>query len=475
MATLAAIALAIRLFCRRQHPIPIVGSPNEPDFMAALKEGAQRYPKSCFQIPTRDIPTVIVPLKDLSTIAYAPEHTLSLGREVYERLMGRYTRMPKSHHLAEFVRIFLTKNAVKSVALLQADAEWAVSSQLGQIPHWKSFSLFPTLVKLVSLHISRSFISPPLSRDQAWIDLTLSYTISTVTVAAKMSNTHWSLRPLRGLILPERREMSRQFHRATTLVKPILASRLEQEVEHDDLMQWIIDHYPNQKDDVVLHTQLQLEAVQAATYNLAFQLIHFFYDLLVHPEYIEPLREEIQTVSESCSGRWTPTALAKLRKCDSFLKESQRLNPIGLVSVSRFALSPFRLPDGSTVPAGTSVSAPAMLTNTDKMLWDDPLVFDGYRFEKLRDIGDNEQKFQFSSTSTSELNWGYGAHACPGRHFASNQIKVLMAALLLRYDFRFAKDQNSDTEYRRPPNVVEGVRIMPNPNVEVFVRDRVEM
>jgi hypothetical protein len=165
-----------------------------------------------------------------------------------------------------------------------------------------------------------------------------------------MSNTHWSLRPLRGLILSERREMRRQFQRATRLVEPILASRLEhEEVGHGDLMQWIIDHYPNQKDDVVLHTQLQLEAVQAATYNLAFQvaqpvvfrririhdtehvqLNHFFYDLLVHPEYIEPLREEIQTVSECCSGRWTPGALAKLRKCDSFLKESQRLNPIGL-------------------------------------------------------------------------------------------------------------------------------------------------
>ncbi|EAW11053.1 uncharacterized protein ACLA_066890 [Aspergillus clavatus NRRL 1] len=116
-----------------------------------------------------------------------------------------------------------------------------------------------------------------------------------------------------------------------------------------------------------------------------------------------------------------------------------------------------------------------MLANTDKMLWDDPLVFDGYRFEKLRAIGDNEQKFQLSSTSTSELNWGYGTHACPGRHFASNQIKVLMAALLLRYDFRFAKDQNSDTEYKRPSNVVEGVRIMPNPNVEVLIRNRVEM
>lgn len=77
---------------------------------------------------------MIVPLKCLSTIVYAPEEKLSLGREVYERLMGRYTRMVKSDHLAEFVRAGLMKNAGNSVALLQEEAERTVSSQIGHCP-----------------------------------------------------------------------------------------------------------------------------------------------------------------------------------------------------------------------------------------------------------------------------------------------------------------------------------------------------
>lgn len=68
------------------------------------------------------------------------------------------------------------------------------------------------------------------------------------------------------------------------------------------------------------------------------------------------------------------------------------------VSVSRFALSPFRLPGGSTVPAGVSVSAPSMMVNLDDSLWTDPTSFDGYRFEKLRTIKGNELKFQYAST-----------------------------------------------------------------------------
>lgn len=88
-----------------------------------------------------------------------------------------------------------------------------------------------------------------------------------------MSNTHWALRPFKGPFLPETAEMSRQFKRATELLRPTLEARLQQRGEvPNDLMQWIINNYPDHKDDLILHTRLQLEAVQAATYNLAFQV-----------------------------------------------------------------------------------------------------------------------------------------------------------------------------------------------------------
>ncbi|EFR00285.1 hypothetical protein MGYG_03288 [Nannizzia gypsea CBS 118893] len=466
--------ISVWLFIRpKPTKIPIVGDAKHPNFMAALEEGCRKYPESCFQIPTRDIPTVIVPRKCLSTIAYAPEHRLSLGREVYERLMGRYTKMVKSDHLAEFVRGGLSKQLAGNVSLLQEDARWTISSQIGDCPEWKSLQLFPTMVKLVPLHIGRTFINSPLSREQEWIDLTLEYAISTVTIAAKMSSTHWSLRPFKAFFLPEIGKMSQQFKQASKLLFPVLEARLGGEArESKDLMQWIIKNYPKQKNDLTLHTRLQLEAVQAATYNLAFQLIHFFFDLLAHPEYIEPLRAEIQTVFDSCGGAWTPAALADLRKCDSFLKESQRLNPIGIVSVSRFALSKIDLPDGTTVPAGISVSAPAMTVNTDSSLWECPTQFDGYRFEKLRQSKGNEYKYQFSSISSSELNWGYGTHSCPGRHFASNQVKVIIAELLMKYDFRFEEGISDNETPKRPPNIFDGVRIMPNPGANIMIRSR---
>jgi hypothetical protein len=58
------------------------------------------------------------------------------------------------------------------------------------------------------------------------------------------------------------------------------------------------------------------------------------YDLAVHPEYVKEMREEADAVIEEHG--WTKAAMQKMRKIDSFLKESQRVN--GLAS-SKFGTS----------------------------------------------------------------------------------------------------------------------------------------
>lgn len=55
-------------------------------------------------------------------------------------------------------------------------------------------------------------------------------------------------------------------------------------------------------------------------------LTQALYDLVIHPEYTEELREEIASVVGE--DGWTKTALQKMRKLDSFLKESHRLNTV---------------------------------------------------------------------------------------------------------------------------------------------------
>ncbi len=51
------------------------------------------------------------------------------------------------------------------------------------------------------------------------------------------------------------------------------------------------------------------------------------FDLAAFPEYVEPLREEIEAAIKQ--EGWTKAALDQMHKLDSFIKESQRLHPVG--------------------------------------------------------------------------------------------------------------------------------------------------
>ena len=44
----------------------------------------------------------------------------------------------------------------------------------------------------------------------------------------------------------------------------------------------------------------------------------------VSPEYIQPLREEVESIVKEQG--WTKTSIFNMRKLDSFLREAQRLN-----------------------------------------------------------------------------------------------------------------------------------------------------
>lgn len=51
------------------------------------------------------------------------------------------------------------------------------------------------------------------------------------------------------------------------------------------------------------------------------------YDLASHPSYVSVLREEVKSVIDN--EGLTKSAMGKMRKLDSFIKESQRISGVG--------------------------------------------------------------------------------------------------------------------------------------------------
>ena len=68
---------------------------------------------------------------------------------------------------------------------------------------------------------------------------------------------------------------------------------------------------------------------------------------------------------------------------------------------------------------------------------DDPQIFDGYRFLRMRQLGGRELSVAPFVSSTREHNtFGAGKFICPGRFFVANEMKIALAHVLLKYEMR---------------------------------------
>ena len=100
-------------------------------------------------------------------------------------------------------------------------------------------------------------------------------------------------------------------------------------------------------------------------------------------------------------------------------------------------MKPISLSDGTHLPAGTKVLAPQAGISRDEQHFSDPDTFDALRFYRMRKESDEaSNRWQFTSLSDTNINFGAGRHACPGRFFAGNEIKVVLAHFLIGYDVR---------------------------------------
>jgi hypothetical protein len=64
------------------------------------------------------------------------------------------------------------------------------------------------------------------------------------------------------------------------------------------------------------------------------------YRLLANPEYIEPLRQEVDAVIKE--EGWTKAGIDKMHKIDSFLRETQRIDNFTARSLDFFPASQVR-------------------------------------------------------------------------------------------------------------------------------------
>ncbi|MEG8016457.1 cytochrome P450 [Sphingomonas sp. LR55] len=138
-----------------------------------------------------------------------------------------------------------------------------------------------------------------------------------------------------------------------------------------------------------------------------------------NPEWQERLREEVVALDPDVP---LTEQLDRLVLTEYAFKESLRMMP-PVPSIPRRALKDFSF-GGFDIPAGTSVNTGITYTHRMAEHWPDPDKFDPLRFTPKASKG--RHRFAW-------VPFGGGAHMCIGLHFATMQMRLLIAHLLTRY------------------------------------------
>lgn len=223
-----------------------------------------------------------------------------------------------------------------------------------------------------------------------------------------------------------------------------------------------------QESDAASLAHLEVVLSLASIHTSQMNAVHVLYDLLAYPEYLELIRDEIREVAreEGPWMNWQKATFSKLRRLNSFMRESQRFNPPTLLSMHRVLLQRAQLSDSITLPKGAHISMAVNSIQNDPKTTPEPDRFDGFRYSRLRKREGETHLHQFSTTQNRVLNFGHGPNSCPGGFFASLEIKIILVRLLMDFEFKL-KDGA-----RRPANLRAHEFIFPNPDAEVLMRAR---
>jgi cytochrome P450 len=137
------------------------------------------------------------------------------------------------------------------------------------------------------------------------------------------------------------------------------------------------------------------------------------------------------------------------------------------VALFRKTRQPVQLSTGPRLPIGSLICVDAYHIGISEALWEHPKKFEPMRFLKLRQQPGHEAMHQFTSLGSDSPGWGDGLQACPGRVFAGNTLKIVLAHLLMNYDIKLPEGAGKPRRFSMPNGSVA-----PDMRAKILVRKR---
>ncbi|KAK3115438.1 hypothetical protein LTR53_005240 [Teratosphaeriaceae sp. CCFEE 6253] len=419
-----------------------------------FEEGHEKYSTHDlpFILPSLQWPEIILPPSNASWIASQPESVLSM-HAVFDAATGLeyFGHGPDLDYAHDFAVISrdLTRNLIKTLPDVLQEIEASFTDLLADVgaDEWKEVDLMNYLAKTAHRAAAAMFVGKTLCRDpkylllvRSWIGcFGLSSAVFRMLVpqifqpvvgrllALPMAVVKWlAVRRL----LPTLRQRLARVRDAQRSEKPA-----SEDAKPNDLMQWIVDDAARKRDVHALKPWdlagkvLLIELLAYVTTTLTIHRI--LVDILTHPDataLLLELRQEADALFPELASN--PTAVRSMTLADSCIRETTRINAIAAHGLQRQIVQP----GGVTTPNGLHLPRGAHVATLMPDLFDRETRYDPRR-ALLHHSASGKQKMAVDISEHS-LAFGRGKHACPGRFFAVQNIKLMLGWLVRRYDFQ---------------------------------------
>jgi hypothetical protein len=423
------------------------------DGVRMVKEGYEKTRPGLFKIANFRRWMVLAAGSGLiEDVRRAPDDVLSMLESLKESLQPEYTLdflNPEDTYSTDVMRSKLTRDVAATFKEVREEFVMAMHDLIPtRDDKWVKVPIIETLQRVICRTSNRIFVGVPLCRDHDYQTLNLTFAVNVVRSALII---RLFPKPLRLIVSRMISNLPSQIQQEIEFIRPMVEERFAKIEEYgedwddkpNDMLMWLMSEAKGVERSVEGVARQLLFVNFASIHTTSLTLTQVLYRLLANPEYIEPLREEIDAVITE--DGWTKAGIDKMHRIDSFLRETQRVDGLSLLAVTRLALRPFTFSNGVTVPAGTIVSIPASATHTDERIYPNADEFDGFRFVRLRagKEGTVTSKYQSVTPSSEHLAFGLGRHACPGRFFAVNEVKALFAYIVATYDIKFEEGKGA--------------------------------
>ncbi|KAM0286462.1 hypothetical protein ACHAQH_000888 [Verticillium albo-atrum] len=462
IALAVAVVSCVRALTTQDNTIPWLNPSKRPQILGRdpahlkafltgarglLERARQQFAGKPFRVAAEYGPVTVLPATMVNEIRNKPglNFMRAVARDLHSYLPGFEPFAAgecTDGQVQTVIRKQLTKHLNKVSKPLSEEANFVTELSYGTSTEWKEHVLHTGALDIVARLSSRVFLGPEVARDETLLSITKSYTVQGFSAAEMLRSYSPWWRRVANYFLPECRLLRKQLASARDIITPVFDKRRadrQMAVSEgrpvpvfDDALDWLEAESHGKAYDVV-KSQLFLSSV--AIHTTTDLLMETMINIAKHPDLFSDLRKEIVDVLK-VEG-WKKTALFNLKLLDSTIKESQRLRPILMTTMMRIATSDVPLSNGMTIRKGERIAVDTSQMR-DPAIYPDPDSYDGRRFVRMRDMAGQENQAHLVSTGPASLGFGHGLHACPGRFFAANEIKVALCHLIMKYDWKLA-------------------------------------